>query len=201
MMKNTRNIILASIITIVVFVLLYFAEPAPGKGKSYELLRLVFLSSLAAVIPLFIIVKYIKFIIRFAIANLPLVIAVLVAGLLISLLIFIDWPLEIAMKVELLRCVLITSLTLVGFAYIILIELARGRGDFDKEHLISGARIRPPRIFICFSMVLGSFAILASIVYFVIFDRNVIYLAWILFIMQLVLLILSLIFARIITLR
>ena len=181
--------------------LLCFAEPAPEKGKSYELLRVVFLSSLVAVILLVIIVKNIKFIIRFVIVNLPLVIAALVAGLLISLLIFIDWPVEIAMKAELLRCLLITSLALVGFACVILIGLTRDNGNFSEEGCILGTKISTLRIFICFSMALGGFTSLASIAYFVIFHRNLIYLAWTLFIVQLVLLILSLLFARVITLR
>jgi hypothetical protein len=200
-MKNTRNIILAGAITVVLLVLLCFAEPAPEKGKSYELLRLVLLPSLVAVILLVIIVKNIKPIIRFVIVNLPLVIAALVAGLLISLLTFIDWPAEIAMKAELLRCLLITSLALVGFACIILIGLTGDNDNFSEERGIFGTKISTLRIFICFSMALGGFTSLASIAYFVILHRNLIYLAWTLFIVQLVLLILSLLFIRVITLR
>jgi hypothetical protein len=200
-MKNTRNIILASVITIVVFVLLYFAEPTPEKAKSHELLRLVLPSSLVALVLLVIIIKHIKFIIRFVIVNLPLVTAVLVTGLLISIILFVDWPVEIAMKVELLRCVLITSLALVGFAFIILAGLTRGNSNFSEERFIFGVKVRSPRIFLFFSMALGGFASLASIAYFIISYRNLIYLAWILFIVQLVLLIQSLLFARIITLR
>jgi hypothetical protein len=201
--KNTKNIISAVIIVIAVGVLLFFAGPSPEKEEGIKLLRLgsIVLSALAGIILLVVLVKYSKAIIRSIITNLPSVIAVTAAGLFACILFFVDWPVEIMMKVELLRSVLIASLALVGFVSIILIESIRGNGDFTERFGISSKGINKFKGFLGQSIFFGCLAILAILVYFVIYEINTIYMAWIFFLLQLALLIIPLLFAKIIVLR
>ena len=202
-MKNTKNIISAVIIVIAVGVLLFFASPAPEKGEGIEQLRLVaiVISALAGIILLVVFVKYNKAIIRSIITNLSAVIAVVAAGLFACILFFGDWPVEIMMKVELLRSVLIASLALVGFVIVLLLEIIRDNGGSNENLGMSDIGTKKSKVLICQSVTSGCFTILAIMVYFVIYEINIIYIAWIFFILQLVLLIIPLLFAKVIVLR
>lgn len=202
-MKNMGRIILAVVITIAVGTLLFFAGPPPEREGEVKLLQLVsiVLSSLAGIALLVVFIKYNKAIIRSIIVNLPSVIAVVAAGLFACILFFGDWPVEIMMKVELLRSVLIASLALVGFVIIILLEIIRNNSGSNGELGMSDIRTKKSRVLICQSVTFGCFTILAIMIYFVIYEINIIYVAWIFFILQLALLIIPLLFAKVIVLR
>ncbi|HEY50427.1 MAG TPA: hypothetical protein G4O20_01310 [Dehalococcoidia bacterium] len=202
-MKNTGRIILAIVITITIGALLFFAGPPPEREGEVKLLQLVsnILSALAGIILLALFVKYNKAIIRSIITNLPLVIVVIVAGLFASIIFFGDWPVEIMMKVELLQSVLIATSALAGFVVIILPEMVRNNSGSNVKLGISDIRTKKLRVLICQSVTSGCFTILAIMVYFVIYEINIVYMAWVFFILQLALLIIPLLFARIIVLH
>jgi len=201
--KKAKSIILTIIVVISVGGLLFFASPAPETEKGIELLRYIYivLAALAGIILLVILIKYIKAIIRSITGNLPSVIAAVAAGLLAYILFFFDWPAEIAMKIELLKSVLLASLALVGFVSIMLIELIHGNEDLTGKLGMSHSKIKKLKVQLCCSIAFGCSAILVIMVYFILFDINIIYVAWILFLLQLLLLILSLLFAKIMVLR
>ena len=202
-MKNTKNIISSVIIVIAVGVLLFFAGPAPEKEEGIKLLRIVsiVLSVLAGIALLVVFVKYNKAIIRSIITHLPSIIAVVAAGLFACIIFFGDWPIEIVMKVELLQSVLIASLALVGFVIIVLPEIIHDNSGSNGELGMSDIETRKLRVLISQSVTFGCFTILAIMVYFVIYEINTIYVAWIFFLLQLMLFIIPLLFAKIIVLR
>ena len=200
--KNTKNVISAVVIVIAVGVLLFFAGPAPEKEEGVRLFRIVsiILSALACIALLVVLVKYNKDIIRLIITNLPVAISVITAGLFACILFFGDWPSEIMMKVELLPSVIITSLALAGFA-IALLGVFRDNNGSNEELGMPNIRAKKSRVLIYQSVTFGCLTILATMVYFVIHAINMIYVAWLLFILQLALLVVPLLFAKIIVLR
>ena len=202
-MKKAKVIILAVVAVVAVGLLLFFASPVPEVERGVGLLRPIGigLSALAGIILLVIFIKRIKAIIRSVVDNLPSIITVVAAGALVFMLVYVTWPIEMAMKVELLRSVLIASLALVGFASVILVELIRGNGGFIVKLGVSDLGIRKLRALLSRSAVLGGLTILAIMVYFVVFEINIFFVAWIFFILQLALLIFPLAFARIMVLR
>jgi len=201
--KNTKNIISAVIIVIAVGALLFFASPAPEKGEGIEQLRLIaiVISALAGIVTLAFFVIHIRTIARLVVTNLPLVITAVIAGLLVFILVYFDWPAEIVMKSELLQSVLFASLLLVGFVSIIVVESIRGNGDFTERIGITGKGINKLKVFLGQSISLGCLTILAIMVYFVIYEPKLFYIVWVLFIMQLSLLIFPILFTRIAILR
>ena len=202
-MKKAKAIILAIVAVIVTGGLLYFASPAPATEKGIEILRPLYivLSALAVVILLAAFVKYIKAIKRSVVDNLPSIVAIIAAGALIFFLTYFSWPIEMAMKVELLWSVLAASLVLVVFISIILIELIRGSSGLPDKLGISDIGIRKLKTFICRSAAFGCLTVVAIAVYFIVGEINIFFMAWIFFILQLGLLVFPLIFARIIVFR
>jgi len=203
MVKKAKVIILAVVAVVAVGLLLFFASPVPEVERGVGLLRpiAIGLSAMAGIILLGIFIKRIKAIIRSVVDNLPSIITVVAAGALVFMLVYVTWPIEMAMKVELLRSALIASLALVGFASVILVELIRGNGGFIVKLGVSDLGIRKLRALMSRSAVLGGLTILAIMVYFVVFEINIFFVAWIFFILQLALLIFPLAFARIMVLR
>ena len=201
-MKNTKNIISAVIIVIAVGALLFFASPAPEKGEGIEQLRLIaiVISALAGIAILTFFIIHIRTIVRLAVTNLPLVITAVIAGLLVFILVYFDWPAEIVMKLELLQSVLFASLLLVGFVTVILIESILG-DDFTEKVGISSSAVQKFKVFLGQSISLGCLTTLVIMVYFVIYEMSIFYIAWILFVMQLSLLILPILFTKIAVLR
>ena len=202
-MKKAKAIILAIVAVIITGGLLYFASPAPVTEKGIEILRPLYivLSALAVVILLVAFIKYIKAIKRSVVDNLPSIVTVIAAGALIFILTYFSWPIEIAMKVELLWSVLAASLVLVVFISIILIKLIRGSGGLPEKLGISDIGIRKLKAFTCCSAAFGCLTVVAIAVYFIIGEINLFFVAWVFFILQLGLLVFSLIFARIIVFR
>lgn len=202
-MKKAKAIILAIVAVIVTGGLLYFASPAPVMEEGIETLRPLYivLSALAVVILLVAFIKYIKAIKRSVVDNFPSIVTVIVAGALIFILIYFNWPVEIAMKVELLWSVLAASLVLVVFISIILIKLIWGSGGLPEKLGISDIGIRKLKAFIYRSTAFGCLTVVAIAVYFIISEINLFFIAWVFFILQLGLLIFSLISARIIVFR
>lgn len=202
-MKKAKAIILAIAAVIVTGGLLYFASPAPVVEKGIEILRPLYivLAALAVIILLVAFIKYIKAIKRSVVDNLPSIVTVIAAGALIFILTYFSWPIEMAMKIELLWSVLAASLVLVVFISIILIELIRGSGGLTEKLGISDIGIRKLKTFIYRSVAFGCLTVVAIAVYFIIDEINIFFIVWILFIMQLGLLVSSLILARIIVFR
>lgn len=104
------------------------------------------------------------------------------------------------MKIELLRSVFIASLALVGFVTVIPVRLIRDEG-FSTKLGISDIGIKKLRSSIYRSAALGCLAIVAIVLYFILNEINLFFTAWLLFILQLGLLIFSLKFARVIIFR
>lgn len=202
-MKKAKAIILAIVAVIVTGGLLYFASPAPVTEKGVEILRPLYivLSALAVVILLVVFIKYIKAIKRSVVDNLSSIVTVIAAGALIFFLTYFSWPIEIAMKVELLWSILAASLVLVVFISIILVKLIRGSGGLPEKLGISVIGIRKLKAFSYCSAALGCLTVVAIAVYFIIGEINLFFIAWVFFILQLGILVFSLIFARIIVFR
>lgn len=202
-MKKAKAILIALAAVIVVGGLLLFAGPVPEIEKGIGPLQPVFigLSALAGIILLVIFIKNIRAMMRSAAAGLASVITVVVAGSLVFILVYVSWPAEIALKVDLLRSVLIASLVLVGFVGFMLIRLIRGDGDLSAKLGISDAGMAKFRIFILRSAALGCLALVAIVVYFLTEEINLFFIAWLFFLLQLGLLIFSLIFTRIMIFR
>jgi hypothetical protein len=203
MVTKAKAIMLAVVAVVAIGLLLFFASPVPEVEREVELLgpMVIGLSVLAGVILLGIFIKHIKTITRSVVANLPSIVTVVAAGALVFMLVYATWPIEMAMKVELLRSVLITSLVLVGFASVMLVEFIRGSAGFVVKPGVSDTGIRKLRALLSRSVVLGCLTILAIMVYFVVFEINIFFVAWIFFILQLALLILPLALTRIMALR
>jgi len=202
-LKKAKAIILAIVAVIITGGLLYFASPAPVTEKGIEILRPLYivLSALAVVILLVAFIKYIKAIKRSVVDNLPSIVTVIAAGALIFILTYFSWPIEIAMKVELLWSVLAASLVLVVFISIILIKLIRGSGGLPEKLGISDIGIRKLKAFTYCSAAFGCLTVVAIAGYFIINEINIFFVAWMFFILQLGLLVFSLVFARIIVFR
>ncbi len=202
-MKKAKAIILAIVVVIVTGGLLYFASPAPATEKGIGILRPLYivLSALAIIILLVAFIKYIKAIKQLVVDNLPSMVVFIAAGALIFILTYFRWPVEIAMKIELLWSILAASLALVVFVSIILIELIRGNGGLTEKLGISDIGIRKLRTFIYRSAAFGCLTVVAIAVYFIIDEINIFFIVWILFILQLGLLVFPLIFAKIIVFR
>lgn len=202
-MKKAKAIILAIVVVIVTGGLLYFASPAPVTESGVEILRPLYivLSALAVVILLVAFIKYIKAIKRSVVDNLPSIVTVITAGALIFILTYFSWPIETAMKIELLWSILAASLVLVVFISIILIKLIRGSGGLPEKLGIFDIGIRKLKAFTYCSAAFGCLTVVAIAVYFIIGEINLFFTAWIFFILQLGLLVFSLIFARIIVFR
>ena len=201
--KTIKAVIRITIAVVVVGVLLYFMGSAPETGEGIETLGTIGigLSALAGIILLVIFIEYFKAIMRSVVDNLTSIITVVGAGVLVFMLVYVSWPVEIAMKVKLLRSVFIASLALVGFVTVIPVRLIRSDGDFSAKLGISDIGIKNLRTAIYRSAALGCLAILAIVLYFIIDEINLFFIAWLCFILQLGLLIFPLIFARIIVFR
>jgi len=202
-LKKAKAIILAIVAVIVTGGLLYFASPAPVTEKGVEILRPLYivLSALAVVILLVVFIKCIKAIKRSVVDNLSSIVTVIAAGALIFFLTYFSWPIEIAMKVELLWSILAASLVLVVFISIILVKLIRGSGGLPEKLGILDIGIRKLKAFSYCSAALGCLTVVAIAVYFIIGEINLFFIAWVFFILQLGILVFSLIFARIIVFR
>ncbi len=198
-MARAKAIILAVVVVVVMGLLLFFASPVPEVEGGGELLRpvVIGLSALAGIVLLGVCIRYIKAIMRSVLANLPSIVAVVAAGALVFMLVCVTWPIEVALKVELLRSILIASLALVVFASVMLVELIHGRGDFVVKAGVSDTGVRKLRALLSRSVILGCLTVLAIMVYFVVFEINIFFVAWIFFILQLALLIFPLALARI----
>ncbi len=202
-MKKAKVIILGLVSVIVIGGLLFFASPAPEMEKGIGPLQPVYIGllALAGIVLLVVFIKNIRAIIWSAVDSLPSVITVLVAGGLVLILVYVSWPVEIAMKVELLRSVLIASLVLVCFVGIMLIRLIRGDGDLSIALGISDSGITKLRTFVYRSAALGCLTLAAIAVYFITDEVNLFFIAWLFFILQLGLLVFPLVFAKIIIFR
>ena len=127
--------------------------------------------------------------------------ALIAIGALASIAYFINWPLGILYKIDLLRSVLIASTALVGFAGVFLIKIIQDGEIFVKEFGMSEKRMKNCRIFISWSIITGCLAILAVLFYFITYEIPFIVVTWLLFILQLELFIFPLIFAKVIVFR
>jgi len=197
-LKKAKAILLGLVAIIIIGGLLLFAGPAPEVEKGIGPLQPVYivLAVLAGMALLAIFIINIKTIMRSAVAGLPSIIALVVAGALVFILVYVSWPVEIEMKAELLRSVLIASLALVAFVGII-IRLIRGDVDLNVKLGISEIGITKLKTFIYRSAALGCLALVAIVVYFISGETNLFFIAWLFFILQLGLLIFPLMFARI----
>ena len=90
---------------------------------------------------------------------------------------------------------------LVGFVVVILIESIRGTGDLTERFGITDKRGSKFEVFLGQSITLGCLTILVIMVYFVIFEPKLFYIAWVLFVMQLSLLIFPILLSKIAILR
>ena len=202
-MGKAKAIIIAASVIAVTSVLLYFASPAPETEESIGIVRPLYivLSVLAGIILLVAFIKYRKGIKRFFTDNVPSVVTIIAAGALIFILKYFDWPVEVAMKVEFLWSMLSTSLVLLIFISIVLIELIRGSENLIAKLGISSTGIRKLQACICRSAAFGCLTVAATIAYFILGGINLFFIAWILFALQLGLLVFPLMFTRIIIFR
>jgi hypothetical protein len=115
--------------------------------------------------------------------------------------VYVYWPAGIQYKIDLLRSLLIAATALVGFAGIFLIKIVRDGGRFVTEFGMSEKKMKNLRVFVSWSVVVGFMAILVMMFYFIIYEMPLIIMAWVLFIVQLELFILPLVFSRILVLR
>ena len=115
--------------------------------------------------------------------------------------VYVYWPAGIEYKIDLLRSLLIAATALVGFTGIFLIKIVRDRERLVSEFGISEKRIRNLRVFVSWSAIMGFMAILVMMFYFIVYAMPLIIAAWVLFIVQLELFILPLVFSRILVLR
>ena len=115
--------------------------------------------------------------------------------------VFIDWGAGIEHKINLLRALLIASTALVGFGAIFLARIIRDYENLVRNIGMSEGRMKACRLFLSWSIIAGCLAILAAMFYFVSYEVPLMVAAWVLFILQLELFILPLIFARIVIFR
>jgi hypothetical protein len=197
-LKKAKVILLGLVAIIIIGGLLFFAGPAPEVEEGVGPLQPVYivLAALAGIILLAVFIINIKTIMRSAVAGFPSIIAVVVAGALVFILVYVSWPVEIEMKAELLRAVLIASLALVAFVGVI-IRLIRGDVDLNVKLGISDIGITKLKTFIYRSAALGCLALVAIVVYFISGETNLFFIAWLFFTLQLGLLIFPLMLARI----
>lgn len=202
-MKIAKVVLLGFVAVIVIGGLLLFASPTPeiekGIGPSQPLY--IGLSALAGIILLVALIKNIRAIIRSVVDGLPSIITVAVAGGLVFLLVYVSWPVEVAMKVDFLRAMLVASLVLVGFGGIVLFRLIRGDGDLSVKLGISEAGITKLRTFLYRSAALGCLTLAAIAGYFMSDEVNLFFIAWLFLILQLGLLVFPLVLARIMIFR
>lgn len=115
--------------------------------------------------------------------------------------VYIYWPVGMEYKISLIRSLLIASTALVGFTGIFLIKIIRDGERFVREFGMSERRIKNLRVFVSWSVIVGFLAILAVMFYFITYEIPLIIVAWVLFIVQLELFILPLVFSKIIIFR
>lgn len=115
--------------------------------------------------------------------------------------VYIYWPVGMEYKISLIRSLLIASTALVGFTGIFLIKIVRDGERFVREFGMSERRIKNLRVFVSWSVIVGFLAILAVMFYFITYEIPLIIVAWVLFIVQLELFILPLVFSKIIIFR
>ena len=115
--------------------------------------------------------------------------------------VYIYWPAGIEYKIDLLRSLLVASTALVGFTSIFLFKTISEGEKFVRELGISERKMKNLRIFLSWSVITGLLAILAVMFYFISYEISLIIVAWVLFILQLELFVLPLIFTKIIAFR
>jgi len=115
--------------------------------------------------------------------------------------VYIYWPAGIEYKIDLLRSLLVASTALVGFTSIFLFKTISEGEKFVREPGISEKRMKNLRIFLSWSVITGLLAILAVMFYFISYEISLIIVAWVLFILQLELFVLPLIFTKVIIFR
>ena len=115
--------------------------------------------------------------------------------------VFMDWWAGIEYKIELLRSLLIANTAMAGFASLLLVKIIRGEEDFIQKFGLSASRLENARIFLSWSVIAGCLAIPAIMLYFVSYEISLVAVAWTLFIIELELFIVPLIFARVIVFR
>lgn len=115
--------------------------------------------------------------------------------------VFINWSLGIEYKISLLRSLLIASTFMVGLASIFLVKAIRVGEILIRKPGMSEKRLKNFRIFLSWSVIAGCLAILAVMLYFISYEISLIVAVWVLFILQLELVILPLICSRIIIFR
>ncbi len=115
--------------------------------------------------------------------------------------VYIYWPAGMEYKISLIRSLLIASTVLVGFTGIFLIKIVRDGERFVREFGMSERRIKNLRVCVSWSVIVGFLAVLAVMSYFITYEIPLIIVAWVLFIVQLELFILPLIFSKIIIFR
>lgn len=115
--------------------------------------------------------------------------------------VYIYWPVGMEYKISLIRSLLIASTALVGFTGIFLIKIVRDGERFVREFGMSERRIKNLRVFVSWSVIVGFLAILAVMFYFITYEIPLIIVAWVLFIVQLELFILPLVFSKIMIFR
>jgi hypothetical protein len=199
-LKKVKNIVVAVVVTVTLGLLLFFSSPAPEIEKGIGPLPPldIGLSALAGVILLVIFLKNIKVIIRSVVDSLPSIITIVVASGLVLILVYVSWPAEITMKVELLRSMLIASLVLVGSVGVILSRLIRGDGTLSAKLGMSEIGITKLRTFIYRSAALGCLTLVAIVANLITGELNLFFIAWLFFILQLGLLIFPLMLAKVI---
>ena len=122
-------------------------------------------------------------------------------GALAIIVFFINWPLGIEYKINLLRSLLIASTALVGFSVIFLAKVIRDYEILVKEFGESDKRMKNCRIFVSWSIITGCIAILVVLFYFITYEISLISVACMLFVLQLELFIFPLIFTKVIVFR
>ena len=115
--------------------------------------------------------------------------------------IFINWPLGIEYKINLLRSLLIASTFMVGLTSIFLVKMIQHGENFVKKFGMSEKRLKNCQIFLSWSIIAGCLAILAVMLYFISYEISLIVAVWVLCILQLELVILPLIFSGVIIFR
>ncbi len=115
--------------------------------------------------------------------------------------VYIYWPAGIEYKIDLLRSLLVASTALVGFTSIFLFKTISEGEKFVRELGISERKMKNLRIFLSWSVITGLLAILAVMFYFISYEISLIIVAWVLFILQLEVFVLPLIFTKIIAFR
>jgi len=114
---------------------------------------------------------------------------------------YVYWPAGMEYKISFLRSLLVASTALAGFTAIFLIKIIRDGERFVRELGMSEKRVKNMRIFVSWSVIIGFLTVLAVMFYFITYEISLIMAAWVLFIVQLELFILPLIFSRILAFR